>query len=500
MEEPKNILTRFTNGIKVGIDTWRGRKPANISPAITVPPTGGRKSIPSHQNYTTITSSNEGIISPEFIFDIIPAIRKLTMSNPDVSQAFKNLVYLGNTGHRIHFPPDIDPIKANKMRKHLKEASNNWGTGVAGIEGLVSKLFAQIAIGGAISAEMIPSQKLDKLDNVVLVNVETIRWEYKSGRYWPLQKIPDTNVLSKKRFEGKTHVKLNPNTFIYYGMLGDQDIPYGIPPYLPAMNALETQNFMMDNIKFIVEQVGLVGFLQVMVEKPERDVANGESDAKYKSRLEQYLDEAVSRVQNGLRDGVNVGFLDETEFEFHNPAKNASGISEIFKENELQVLSALNMDGALMGRDYTSGFEAVGVIFMKMLSEFVTIQNMIARTLERIYKQELLLAGYRFEDLTVEFKRSTLMDELKMQQGREVLIRNVNSLYNMGQISQDQGAEMLGFNKPDQKEPRVTEDKAKEAEQKEKEKDAEKDRKKDKSRKDGSKDSDSDNKTRKGDR
>lgn len=501
MQEERGLFGSLYNGLKDGYDRYRGRKRENQNPAISAPVPRTRQSIPSHRNKEGLLSQNGGedIILPDFIFEVIPVMRKLTMMNPDVSQAFKNMVYLVNTGHRIHFNSEIPIEKREKMKKHIDDISENWGSGVAGVDGISAKMIAQVAISGALSVETIPNRKLTGLDNVVMVPPEYIRFEYRSGRYWPMQKVPETNFFDKKRRDpSTTHVKLNPNTFIYYGILSDQDMPYGVPPYLSAMNSLETQNFMMDNIKFVVEQVGLMGFLEVLVEKPEQDVANGEDDTKYKARLEAYLEEAVTRMKESMRNGISVGYKDSTEFEFHSPSKNANGIADIFDLNELQILSALNMDGALMGRDYTSGFEAIGVIFMKMLSEFVTIQNMVSKAWERIYTQELILAGYTdFGKIRVESKRSTLMDELKMQQGKQLTIANANALYNMGIINQNQVAEMTGYDKPDQPEPRIPIDLSGAMQKKQDEQKKEGERKKKKNRKDSSKDPSPDNKTRK---
>jgi hypothetical protein len=488
---------------------FRGEKPmtpaVHRSPAMVSPIASGRSSEPvhKHRDYYNMGSLNtsEGIILPEFVFEIIPLIRRLTMMNPDVNQAFKNLIFLTNTGHKIFFDTSTKPEDVERMRAHLQEASERWGSGVSGADGIVSKMLAQTAISGAISVEAIVNNKLTGLDNVVMVNPETVRFEYKAGRYWPMQKIPDTyNFFSRRKPSNdlsNQYLKLNPRTFIYIGMLGDTDLPYGIPPYMSTMNALETQTFMMENIKHVVEQVGLVGFLQVLVEKPDQDTAKGESDDKYKARLEAYLDEAVKRIKSGMRNGVNVGFKEDAEFEFHNPTKNATGLADIFDINELQILSGLNMDGSLMGRDYSSGLEHVGIIFMKMLSEFLAIQGMAAKTLQKLYRMELTLAGFNYKNLTVEFNRSTLMDELKLQQGREILIRNTNAEYNMGIISQDTAADILGYERPDQQEPRVPMDLAGTHKQKETEKDGETERKKKKVRRDGVKDPDPDNKTRK---
>ena len=89
-----------------------------------------------------------------------------------------------------------------------------------------------------------------------------------------------------------------------------------------------------------------------------------------------------------------------------------------------------------------------------MLSQLQNVQNLVAANLKHGYALELRLAGYSFKDLDVEFKPSTITDELKVQQGREYLIRNTYNLYQMGLIGQQQAANICGFDKPDQAEPR----------------------------------------------
>jgi len=94
-----------------------------------------------------------------------------------------------------------------------------------------------------------------------------------------------------------------------------------------------------------------------------------------------------------------------------------------------------------------------------MISQLRNSQDIVAEQLEFGYKFALTLGGFKFKRLHVEFNKSTLTDELKYQQAQEIKIRNLNALYDQGQISQDQYADDMNLIKPDQQEPRITREK-----------------------------------------
>lgn len=79
---------------------------------------------------------------------------------------------------------------------------------------------------------------------------------------------------------------------------------------------------------------------------------------------------------------------------------------------------------------------------------------LVSHILEFIYTLELRLSGFNNKGIKVEFGTSTISDELKVQQGLEYKIRNLQALYNQGIINQQQYAWAMGYEKPDQKEPR----------------------------------------------
>lgn len=391
------------------------------------------------------------IVKPSFLFEAIPVIRKLSIVNPNISQALDNIVSLGNTGHRISFDDRVDNKQVAEMKLHLDRKKLDWSEGTAGMDGLVNKMIAQIMIGGALSNEWIPKMDLSGVEKIALINPEEIRFGYSATRrkYIPLQKPPDT-ILSND--PAKEYIELNENTYKYYAINGDQELPYGIPPYLPTLAAVKTQGIMNDNIKFIIELMGIVGFLEVLISTP--DMEHDESDKEYKAELELLLDEAKAQIQKGFRDGVIVGVEGAHEFKFHSVTKDTRGATELFQQNELQFMSGLKQDASLMGRSYGTSETQISVVFTKLLSQLKNIQSIVKRNLEFGYALELRLAGFEFTTITVEFKRSTLLDELKFQQAEEIKIRNSNALYLDGIISQDEYADRMGFDAPDKSEPR----------------------------------------------
>src|SRR5690606_2253389 len=269
----------------------------------------------------------------------------------------------------------------------------------------------------------------------------------KIQRYEPYQKV--NNSLIGKYLN---YVKLNKNTYRYYALNGDTDLPYGTPPYLAALEPLSTQKFMLDNIKFIIEMMGILGYVDVTIDKPDQQ--DNESDIVYKKRLENLLTEAKARVRQGFRDGINVGFKEDHEFNFNSTTNSAANVDVIFNQNELQVASGLKYDAAFLGRGSTTE-TMVTILFTKMLSQLTNIQNLASHNLKYGFSLHLRLKGFKFKYLDVEFNKSTITDDLKYQQAREIKQRILRTAYADGIIGQDQHADEMGYKKPDKPEPRV---------------------------------------------
>jgi len=414
-----------------------------------VPP--GRSSRPTFGTDAFVDVKNQvTFITPGYISAYIPVIRKLSWINPDVGVAVNDMVQLTNTGHRVKFDKGESSEEQEKMRLHLDTKQFQWGDGVAGMNGLVNKMISQIWIAGALANEWVVNNDKTGINHIALVNPETIvfQWNKKKLRFFPYQK-QDSNTGETI---GEKYVKLNPITFKYFGLNGDTDIPYGIPPYLTAMNALTTQGDMDKNIRFIMKQIGLLGFTQLLMAKPGQKT--GESDDQYRLRLIRVLTEAKDNVLDGIKEGVVVGYQEDHEFEFNSTTKNLNGVGDIYELNEIQVANGLKMASEFIGAGRKGSETGINIIFTKMLSQLQNVQKLVAANLKLGYTLELKLAGFDFKNLQVEFNPSTITDELKFQQAQEYKIRNVYNKYMAGAIGMQQMADELGYDKPDAEEPR----------------------------------------------
>ena len=90
-----------------------------------------------------------------------------------------------------------------------------------------------------------------------------------------------------------------------------------------------------------------------------------------------------------------------------------------------------------------------------MISQLKNIQTLVIFVLEFFYSLELRLAGFNNKGITIKFGTSTVSDDIKLQQAREYRARVNVTLYNQGIISQDQFARDMGYETPDQPEPRT---------------------------------------------
>lgn len=422
------------------------KKTARVNPGRTSSPTKGA----DPTNIVAGLDKQYKVINRQFTKEVIPLIRKLIMFNPDMGQALHNIISLGNTGHKIFFDRTVSTEQVEAMRNHIVNRQKEWASGQADMNGVVNKLFAQVMIGGALSGEWVPSNTLDGIESMILVNPEDIVCTLGKGKikYDFYQEVDGLLGSNKDNL-----IKLNPETYKYFALNGDTEIPYGFPPYMAALNKVKTQQTMDENIEFVVDQLGLTGFLEVLLQKP--DQRSGVNDPAYNAELENLLTEAKQRVKNGFHDGVIVGFDGDHKFNFNSIAQDFGKAIELYKNNELQLASGLKQDAALWGRDYGTSETQITVVFMKMLSELKNIQNIVAQFLKFGYTLDLKLAGFDFKYMTIVFNRSTIQDDLKYQQAEEIKVRNVKDKMLLGIIDQEQAADELGYETPAFDEPKV---------------------------------------------
>jgi len=416
----------------------------------------GRVSVPNDAELSIMDTLKNltGLVTPSYRTELVPLIRELYKVNPDISIALQDMFKLANTGHKVTFPENTDE-EAKAMVGHLAIATKRWSKYTAGIDGLVNKFIVQCLVGGAISVEAVPNLKLNGLSTILFVNPEDIRFQrLQDGVYQPYQINKGINLpySNEKDPTSVPYIKLNNETYKYVSMFNDTDEPYGVPPFLAALDSLKTQADMRTNLKQIMELMGLLGFLEVTMDKPDKLAS--ESEPAYRKRLGNMLKALKTNIMGGMKDGVVVGYKDDHEFKLNSTTKNLGGIDKVWSLNQQSVANGLSVNGTIIGVQSTTTEGAAGIILSKLISQLKNIQMLVKDVLDFIYTLELRLAGFNNKGMVIDFTSSTVSDELKIQQAMEYKIRNLTALYTQGLISQDDFAREMGISSPALKEPR----------------------------------------------
>ena len=129
-----------------------------------------------------------GTVSPIIDFRMLELLKRLWLFSPDFSQYVANIVNLGNTGHQITVDA-ATPERAEAALARVNESAARLYANGAGVDGLINAYLAQIAWSGALSSEDVVNLAARRVEQVVLVPVEEIRFRYDQaeGRYVPFQ-------------------------------------------------------------------------------------------------------------------------------------------------------------------------------------------------------------------------------------------------------------------------------------------------------------------------
>ena len=408
----------------------------------------GRVSVPDDSSFIQLLQGQVSVVTPSFRTDVIQLIRNLYKINPDMSIALQDMFKLANTGHEVTFPNNSDK-EADAMRDHLSTATKRWSMYTAGIDGLVNKMIVQLMVGGAISVEGVPNTDLDGLSTVLFIKPDDIVFKRdKDGVYTPYQKNYYWGDNKKDQY-----IKLNTDTYVYAGMYNDTDEPYGIPPYMASLDSLKSQQDMKINFKQIMETVGMVGFLEAKMQKPDQRAS--ESDGAYRARLNKTLKDLKVNLKEGMKDGVVTGYIDDHEFTMNSTTKELGNLNTPWDMNQQSVANGLGINGAIIGTG-NSTEASTGVNLSKMISQLKNLQSIVGYVLTFLYSLELRLAGFDNKGITITWGTTTVTDDVKIQQARQYKIQNLDLLYRAGIISQYQYAWEMGYDSPDQDEPRVS--------------------------------------------
>ncbi len=443
----------------------RGGDDSNL-PAVS----GGK--IPQRSSVAEGAQTQAGILSAfatmpsEFPLELLDTLSYLAKVDPDLSYAVDNIVQLGNQPYRVYFNDSLTDTQQKGLMKDFKENSTGWYNTNEGVHSLLCDLFAQVALYGAISAEICP--QWHTLDNirVVLVRNREVRFKYNpvSDYYDPYQHVRNFFMVDEKA-DIMGLKKLNTNTYKYYAIRRFDDNPYAIPPYLASLDSIAIEKDMLQNLKKVVKKVGILGFLQVLINPPDRmpirDPNNptqmkAETENEYNQRCLDYLRTFVApEVERGLGNGYILGLKGKHEFKMEDTLTNVQGARDLFQLNSELKMSGLKQDPIMFGRNYNTTETLGRVMLAKLGEQICNYQKLVGNFLGDCIKMFGQLRGYPVTYCDVEFEAPMIGDELKDAQAEDYKINNALVKRDAGIISQIDVAQELGYEKPDKAVPPV---------------------------------------------
>lgn len=403
-------------------------------------PDGGRSSVETTSGNIAGFLDSLGSVSPVIDFEMLECLKNLWVFNPDFSQYVSNIVNLGNTGHELTINTTTQS-KAETALARLNEASSRIYDNGAGIDGLVNASLAQIAWSGALSLEDVVNVSGKRVEKVVIVPVEDIRFRYENGAYQPYQHAGFAGIQRQGNKFGL--IPLNPLTYRYYALQTVENSPYAKPPATAAVEAITgMQTDTMDNVKFIAKKLGILGLVSVNVTPPPRKPS--ESEAEYQSRAQKYLSSVREALESNFNKGLMVTYRDQ-KVEHANVASDARGSYDIVRVIEEQVMSGLAMQPAFFGRTDSTTETYADVVYNLLLAQVGNMQRLVKRSIERTYRLDLRLGGFDVDGVSVSFNKAHARNPLQEVQAEQVRVQTVLEKARAGIISPDVAAQELGY-------------------------------------------------------
>ncbi len=396
----------------------------------------------------------------------LKTLQCLAIWHRHLSYAVENIVDLGNNRSSISFGDFIPDSQQREMKDVLESKQKCWYGFNEGERSLDGDRFAQIATFGCYSTEAEIRDDLKGIKQIHLVNPCDINFAYDSDRkIWvPIQRANKT----LGRWSGFR--ELNEIQYGYGAIRRLTDSPVGIPPFLSALEDIEIESDMIGNFKALMQKLGMLGFMNVLVEMPDQE--DQESDDAFKDRAMKFLREQQKEVEQSLHSGFAIGYKDIHEFKISGSVESASNAKELLDMNNNNQFSGLKQDPTMFGKN-VNRTETIGRVFLaKMQSQVGKFQEKVAEDKVKKAELELWLNGFRGKvvegspvpdyGIKYEFEAPLIGDQKKKAETLKMNTETYDNWYKQGVINQNDRARLLsndtGRNTPDQQEPRLSSD------------------------------------------
>lgn len=407
--------------------------------SIQLPPSG-RSSDESLPGMMSSFTSMFGSVSPVVNFQMLETLKYFWLYNPDFSQYVQNIVNLGNPGHSISVDAANDS-RAEAAVNRLNESASRIYTIGCGVDGLIDQYLTSVAWSGAISSEDVVNLAGRRIEKVVLVPVEQIRFKYNKDRdtYEPYQKA--NSIASMSRADGLR--PLNQETYKYLALSTVENSPYAKPPATAAVEPILTgQEPIMKNIRYIAQKYGVMGLVAVSVAPPRRNPQ--ESESEYQSRASAYLSNIKTALDGNLSTGLAVTYRDQ-EVKHTSVTSGSDGVYDINRMSEEQVFSGMGAMPGFHGRTDSTTETFADVVYYLLTAQTAKMQRIVKRRQEMTYRLDLRLAGLDVDGVSLAFNKAHSRNAKAEAETDEITVRTVISKVEKGLIAPDEGAQELGY-------------------------------------------------------
>lgn len=387
-------------------------------------------------------------LSNSLPFELYDYVELVAMYNPDFSQAVNNIKNLANPGYKVVVNA-TNESRAAAYRERLIKKQRDIKPRIGGLDGITNNLLMQGAIYGAMCGEWILDDSLSDVVDFAFVNPKNIRffWDKEEEDWHPYQKVSLAALASAKgeqEIRGSC-IRLNTNTFFYQAIYTFNNNPYGVPPLFAALENIGIQREMVNNLKSITKKMGMLGILEVIIEKLPMEP--DETPSQYIERCNKFLTNYQNLIQDMINQGGIVHF-DDTKVTNLSIAERAQGADQIFKLNEELVFSGLHSLPSVQGRSYSTTETYAGVAYELLLRSVGDFTDAVKYIMEQGCWLMDKVWGIGVSEIKFDFGENKSLNNLQNAQADAIRLNNDMRLWHNRILGQQQVAQRHGVDVP----------------------------------------------------
>ncbi len=409
--------------IREGIKVAKARRLAQGKSGGALSVKGGRVSEAQHvdllgriQAFHGFWGGTSPVVDPRIVEFVVNA----AFVDPTVSNTRKFLKHLTATKLKVVIS---DRSKGDIKRIHarLNDLSKRINKRSGGMRVLIQRYIDQLLTTGAISAEDVIADDLSRVDDVVLIPTQSIRFKYENGAWQPYQASA----------RGTNDIKLNSETFRYLAAETMQGNPYAIPPFLSSCLYVLLDQDITGNLRYIFKKFGLMGLVRVLVNLPEGfDSEDPEDVQKMNALLQQRLDNLNTNFDKNLLVMPN-----DSEMDVTSPVDSARSAPGMMDRVTEKISIGAGVHPALSGPSDRPADKFANVIYRTAVHQAESYQGLCEDAIEDTYELDLVLGGIDPAGMSAEFEHNPAFDPLSESQARTTKIAGDLLLLDRGAIS-----------------------------------------------------------------